>query len=150
MTRDEADTADAMQELFRKLAGRDLRAEAMRHERGFLIRAAHDVVVDLIRRREAGGRIGEAWGRVHDGLFSPAADPDADAFNRELDAALGELPPEQRAVVHLRLWERRTFEEISEWLGIPLNTAASRYRYGIDKLRGRLRPLYEEIRHLPI
>jgi RNA polymerase sigma-70 factor (ECF subfamily) len=30
--------------------------------------------------------------------------------------------------------------------GISPNTAASRYRYGIDKLRARLRPLYEEIR----
>ena len=39
-----------------------------------------------------------------------------------------------------------TFEAIAETLGIPLNTAASRYRYGIDKLRERLRPLYEELK----
>jgi RNA polymerase sigma-70 factor (ECF subfamily) len=38
-----------------------------------------------------------------------------------------------------------TFEEIAETQGIPLNTAASRYRYAIDKLRTRLRPLYDEI-----
>jgi RNA polymerase sigma-70 factor (ECF subfamily) len=31
-------------------------------------------------------------------------------------------------------------------LEIPLNTAASRYRYGLDKLRERLRPLYDEIK----
>ena len=62
-----------------------------------------------------------------------------------LAAALGELPADQRAVVHLKLWEGLTFEQIAELLGIPLNTAASRYRYGIDKLRERLRPLYDEI-----
>jgi RNA polymerase sigma-70 factor (ECF subfamily) len=49
-------------------------------------------------------------------------------------------------VVHLKLWEGLTFEAIARLLDIPPNTAASRYRYGIDKLRTRLRPLYEEIR----
>jgi RNA polymerase sigma-70 factor (ECF subfamily) len=63
-----------------------------------------------------------------------------------LSAALGELPPDQRAVLHLKLWEEFTFERIAEALGIPPNTAASRYRYGIDKLRTLLRPLYNEIK----
>ena len=35
---------------------------------------------------------------------------------------------------------------IAETLGISPNTAASRYRYGLDKLRQRLRPLYDEIK----
>jgi RNA polymerase sigma-70 factor (ECF subfamily) len=47
--------------------------------------------------------------------------------------------------VHLKLWEGLTFEEIAGTLEIPVNTAASRYRYGLDKLRDRLRPLYDEI-----
>ena len=59
---------------------------------------------------------------------------------------MGELPSDRRAVVHLKLWVGLTFEAIAELLGIPLNTAASRYRYGLDKLRVRLRPLYEEIK----
>ena len=63
-------------------------------------------------------------------------------------AALGELPAEQRAVVHLKLWEGLTFEQIAELLDLPLNTAASRYRYGLDKLRQRLRPLYDEINEI--
>jgi RNA polymerase sigma-70 factor (ECF subfamily) len=48
--------------------------------------------------------------------------------------------------LHLKLWEELTFEEIAAALEIPPNTAASRYRYGIDKLRDRLRPIYEETR----
>jgi RNA polymerase sigma-70 factor (ECF subfamily) len=55
------------------------------------------------------------------------------------------LPADQRAVLHLKLWEALTFEQIAETLGIPPNTAASRYRYGIDKLRTLLRPVYEEM-----
>jgi RNA polymerase sigma-70 factor (ECF subfamily) len=38
-----------------------------------------------------------------------------------------------------------TFEQIAGAMDIPLNTAASRYCYGLDKLRERLRPLHEEI-----
>ena len=53
---------------------------------------------------------------------------------------------EQRSVVHLKLWEGLTFEAIADVLEIPPNTAASRFRYGLDKLRERLRPLYEEIK----
>ena len=78
--------------------------------------------------------------------FAPAADPDEKYFRDELAEALGELPEEQRAVLHLKLWEGLTFEKIADALEIPPNTAASRYRYGIDKLRDRLRPIYEEIK----
>ena len=79
-------------------------------------------------------------------VFAPTPDPDERAFREALSAALGELVSEQRTVVHLKLWERLTFEQIAELLGIPPNTAASRYRYGLDKLRHRLRPLYDEIK----
>jgi RNA polymerase sigma-70 factor (ECF subfamily) len=62
-----------------------------------------------------------------------------------LEFALQKLPAEQREVVVLKLWQELTFEEISQICQIPVNTAASRYRYGLDKLRHLLRPLYEEL-----
>ncbi|MBU6410606.1 MAG: sigma-70 family RNA polymerase sigma factor, partial [Verrucomicrobia bacterium] len=79
-------------------------------------------------------------------LFAPAIDPDEQTFRAELAAALSELPQEQRAVLHLKLWDGLTFEEIAAALEISANTAASRYRYGLDKLRDRLRPLYGEVK----
>jgi RNA polymerase sigma-70 factor (ECF subfamily) len=39
-----------------------------------------------------------------------------------------------------------TFDAIAAALDIPANTAASRYRYAIDKLRHHLRPLYDEMK----
>src|ERR1017187_4161428 len=78
--------------------------------------------------------------------FAPAGDPDEQTFRAALAGALAELPAEQRAVVHLKLWDGLTFEQIAGALDIPLNTAASRYRYGLDKLRERLRPIYEEMK----
>jgi len=49
--------------------------------------------------------------------------------------SLRELPSEQREVIVLKIWHRHTFEEIGEILEISPNTAAGRYRYGLQKLR---------------
>jgi RNA polymerase sigma-70 factor (ECF subfamily) len=51
---------------------------------------------------------------------------------------LADLPVEQREVIVLKIWHGYTFEEIAELLDIPANTAAGRYRYGLQKLKLRL------------
>ncbi len=145
-TRSEMDTRDTLQEVFVKLARRpELLGEA-REERGFLIRLAHNTAIDLMRRRGTRGKNDSRYGMEMAESFAPAANPDEAAFRQQLQSALGELPVEQRAVVHLKLWEGLTFEQMAEALEVSPNTAASRYRYGLDKLRELLRPLYEEIK----
>lgn len=52
--------------------------------------------------------------------------------------ALAELPIPQREVIVLKIWHCYTFEEIGETLDLSPNTAAGRYRYGIEKLRAAL------------
>ena len=59
----------------------------------------------------------------------------------EVNHGLDALPGDQREVVVLHVWGRLTFQEIATTLAIPLNTAASRYRYGLTKLRETLKPL---------
>lgn len=145
-TRDEADTRDLLQDIFVKLAREPRLLAGVRAERAFLIRLAHNAAVDLMRRRGTRDRTKENFAAEIISPFAPANDPDEKVFREELAVALGELPEDQRAVVHLKLWAGLTFEEIAAALVIPPNTAASRYRYGLDKLRGRLRPLYEEIK----
>jgi len=146
LTRDEADTRDLLQDIFIKLARTPDLLAGVRDERAFLIRLAHNAAIDLIRRRGTRERTRENYAAETLFLFAPAKDPDAETFRAELSRALAGLPPEQRAVVHLKLWEGLTFEQIADALEIPLNTAASRYRYGLDKLRERLRPLYDELK----
>lgn len=146
LTRDEADTRDLLQEVFVKLARDANLLRGVREERAFLIRLAHNAAIDLMRRRGTRERTQENFAAEFISLFAPANDPDVETFRNELAAALAELPPEQRAVAHLKLWERLTFEQIASALEIPPNTAASRYRYALDKLRDRLRPIYEEIK----
>jgi RNA polymerase sigma-70 factor, ECF subfamily len=145
-TRDEADTRDLLQEIFVKLAREPKLLVGIRDERAFLIRLAHNMAIDLIRRRSTREKTKENFAAEIISPFAKSSDPDEKIFRDELSVALAELPEEQRAVVHLKLWEGLTFEKIAAALDIPPNTAASRYRYGLDKLRERLRPLYDEIK----
>ena len=55
-----------------------------------------------------------------------------------LEAGLKGLPKKFSEVIYMKLWGERTFGEIGETLDISLNTAASRYRYGIEALRKQL------------
>jgi RNA polymerase sigma-70 factor (ECF subfamily) len=144
-TRREADARDLLQEAFVKLARLPGGLESVRDERAFLLRLANNLAIDLFRRRGTRERHHERFAAETASLFAPAADPDVAAFRERLSGAVGELPEEQRAVVHLKLWAGLTFEEIAATIDISPNTAASRYRYGLDKLRARLRPLYDEI-----
>ena len=55
-----------------------------------------------------------------------------------IEDALRDLPTEQAEVLVLKIWGELTFPQIAEALDIPPNTAASRYRYAIAKLRESL------------
>jgi len=57
---------------------------------------------------------------------------------RRAGELLGQLPPEQREVLHMRLGEDLSFREIAERLGVPRGTALTRMRLALEKLR-RLR-----------
>jgi len=77
-----------------------------------------------------------------------ARDPEQQLISRELaarlEAAMTELPEEQREVVVLHLQGELTFRDIARQHDISINTAMSRYRYGLQKLRtamdGELKP----------
>lgn len=81
------------------------------------------------------------------GLRNPLALPSElpnrevpDDLRREaLRGALASLPPEQREVIVLKIDAELTFAEIGRVLGISPNTAASRYRYALERLREQLR-----------
>ncbi len=145
-TRSEADTRDLLQEIFIKLARQPDLLKSARDERAFLIRLAHNAAIDLMRRRGTREKNYSQLASETESLFAHSGNPDEAEFRRALSEALADLPTEQRSVLHLKLWEGLTFDAIADALEIPPNTAASRFRYGLDKLRERLRPLYEEIK----
>lgn len=79
---------------------------------------------------------------------SPASVPSYSLERAEreaaVEAALGALDPDHRAVVILKDYEGRRYEEIAELLGIPVGTVRSRLHRARHHLRRRLLPLIEE------
>lgn len=59
-------------------------------------------------------------------------------LDAKLDAAMAELPGEQRETIVLHLQGRLPFREIARLKEISINTAMSRYRYGLDRIRSTL------------
>ena len=57
---------------------------------------------------------------------------------QQLSDAMVQLPYDQRETIMLHHQAGMTFKTIAKSLGISANTAKSRYRYGIDKLRSTL------------
>lgn len=100
-------------------------ALSRRRRRGAVARR----VLDTIARRSG------------DGSVPPPVAPDD-----ELAAAVQGLPLPQREVLALKIDGGLTFAEIAAALGTSLNTAASRYRYALDKLRTALADRREEVR----
>ncbi|HYG34785.1 MAG TPA: sigma-70 family RNA polymerase sigma factor, partial [Clostridia bacterium] len=69
----------------------------------------------------------------------PSAWFDTSVEDREraqlIQEAMNRLPEIYREVVTLKVWGGLTFAEIADSLDISPNTAASRYRYGLEELR---------------
>lgn len=62
-----------------------------------------------------------------------------DERRQAIEDALHVLPEEQREVLVLKIWGELTFQQIANELEIPLNTAASRYRYALVTLRQQMK-----------
>ena len=54
---------------------------------------------------------------------------------RLIDRAMKNMPEKFQEVMILKIWSELTFAQIGQTLNIPLNTAASRYRYGLEILK---------------
>jgi RNA polymerase sigma-70 factor (ECF subfamily) len=61
-----------------------------------------------------------------------------DDTNRALQVAMSKVPEKFREVITLKIWGELTFDQIGSTLEISPNTAASRYRYGMEALRRSL------------
>jgi len=129
-----AEAQDALSEVFLAVARRDLRR--LRSPRAYLLAAARHQAILMMRRRRREIPTDPADPR----FFDPAAlDPDQALLARQVESALRELPPEQREVIVLKVYEELTFAEIARLTRTRPNTVASRYRYAVEKLRSRLK-----------
>ena len=105
--------------------------------KAWLFRVAYNQVQALWRRKAVGER---AKSRLTppQGEASPEAILGRWETVAAVRKALDELPPEQRTVVRMRMYEQKKFAEIAEELGTPLGTVLSRMQLALKKLRGKL------------
>ena len=110
----------------------------------YLFTAIRRLAIDLGRRDDRRRRRedvvsteGEAAQKeaFHPWFESESSD---DETRQLLESGLKELPPKFAEVVVMKIWGERTFAEIGEALEISPNTAASRYRYGLEALKKKL------------
>ena len=144
-TKTEADARDLLQDLFIRLARLD-ELSTLQNEKAFVFRLAHNIAADWLRRRKVRWDSEERLIKELDGGVQAATDPDTEVLARHFASAMHSLPDEQRTIAQLKLWDGLTFQEIAQAQDIPLNTAASRYRYALDKLMTHLLPIYEELK----
>ncbi len=129
------DAEDILQETFCRLARYSLRWRFVRNPRAFVYRVLRNELCRYLRRR-MGDPGNASHGADPDHVINPAILDGPDERTIRLVArALSTLPDDQREIVILKIYQDFTFREISGICGLSINTAASRYRYGIAKLR---------------
>jgi RNA polymerase sigma-70 factor, ECF subfamily len=134
---DPAAAEDAVQQAFVKYARGRSGACAIEHLEGYLRIAVRNECRRILKRKGSRREIGLESAPLLEAASTPLPDEDE---RRALEQALRQLPAEQREVVHMKVYEDMTFQRIAEILGISINTAASRYRYALDRLRQLLTP----------
>ena len=121
---------DVLQQVFMKLLEQNTIPE---EPRPYLFRAVHNVALNVIRGESKHVELDdiEPW------FEAPTQDH---AARVTLTIELMRLPEEQRQVIVLHVWGGFSFESIGEVLDVSANTAASRYRYALEKLRVVMQP----------
>jgi RNA polymerase sigma factor (sigma-70 family) len=153
---DEAEAEDILQDVFYELVEAYRLMKPIEQVSAWLFRVARNRIIDFFRKKrpETGSAQGatDAEGNEltswEDLLPSADAGPDAvyarTVLLEQLDAALDELPEEQRDVFVANEIEGRTFQELSVETGVSINTLLSRKRYAVLHLRQRLQSIYDE------
>lgn len=142
ITRNQHDAEDAVHASLVRVSGTPellLRAQQPWH---YLLQMVRNDALQILRRRKPASELGPLDGIV---TSNPSEGITAAETHMAVWTALGKLPSEQSEIVVLKVWEEMTFQQISEVLQIPLPTAASRYRYALEKLAVFLRPQFQEV-----
>jgi len=147
---DPADAEDILQDVFHELVASARLPTPIEQVGAWLFRVARNRIIDRFRHRrhEPTAPADESERALADLLPSPDGGPEAAYARRvlleELDAALDELPTEQRAVFVAHEIEGRSFNELAAATGVGLNTLLARKRYAVLHLRRRLQAIHDE------
>lgn len=155
--RNQSDAEDILQDVFYQLATSYSVTEPIEKLTAWLFTVARNKIIDWYRKRKPESLPSDPGDmdsplNLEEILFDPRQNPDR-VYARslvwtELSDALEELPDEQRDVFVMHELEGRSFKEIAELTGEPINTLLSRKRYAVLFLREQLQELYDEMENL--
>lgn len=151
------DAEDLLQEVFYELIVAFRLMEPVQRWSAWMFRVARNRIVDRFRRKRFEGTgtsdvlavsdEGEEL-LLQDVLPSPDAGPEAQyaraVLLEEIEAALDELPADQRKVFIAHEIEGYSFNEIAAQTGVGVSTLLSRKRYAVQHLRRRLQAIHDE------
>jgi RNA polymerase sigma factor (sigma-70 family) len=152
---DPRDAEDILQEVWYELLEANRLLMPIEHVTGWLFRVARNRIIDLFRKKQPESfseqeiETDEDEAMLFEDLLpSPDAGPEAlyarAVLLEELEAALAELPREQREVFVAHELEGRSFAEIGHATAVSINTLLARKRYAVLHLRRRLQNIYDE------
>ena len=153
---DTAEAEDVLQEALYELVAAYRLMQPVEQAGAWLMRVARNRIIDRFRKKkpellaDQGVEFGEDEdvGGLEDLLPSPDDGPDAVAIRQlmleRIEAALDELPPEQRDVFIAQELEGASFKELAARWNVTVSALLSRKRYAVLYLRKRLQAAYDE------
>ena len=139
---DKNTTEDIFQDTFIKVA-HTLKKGDYSEEGKFLswvMRIAHNLVIDYFRQTQRkrifrnSEDLGALYG-VEDSSMNAEKILIMQQTERCVKKLIAQLPPDQQDVVIMRIYREMTFKEISEVMGVNINTSLGRMRYALTNLR---------------
>ncbi|MDR0599324.1 MAG: sigma-70 family RNA polymerase sigma factor [Treponema sp.] len=151
------DAEDILQEVFYQFTRMNERADPVERTSAWLYRAARNKIIDLNRKKKDASfsasydEEGDEYifDEVADVLYGTEITPETEALRSlvlgKIQAALDELPEEQRVVFELTEIAGLPVKEIAGKTGVPVNTLLSRKHYAVKRLRRSLAELYADV-----
>jgi RNA polymerase sigma-70 factor (ECF subfamily) len=137
ITHNQHDAEDAVQAALVRVAAEPRLLSKAEQPWHYLLRMVRNEALMILRRK----RFALSLTSIADLMTERSVDQvEQEEQFRAVWKALRKLPVEQSEVVVLKIWEELTFWQIGQVLDITPATAASRYRYALDKLARKLRP----------
>jgi RNA polymerase sigma factor (sigma-70 family) len=153
---DAAEAEDVLQEALYELVAAHRLMQPVEQAGAWLMRVARNRIIDRFRKKKPELLADQGFefetddevGGLEDLLPSADDGPDAvavrDLMLERIEAALDELPPEQRDVFIAQELEGASFKELSARWNVSVSALLSRKRYAVLYLRKRLQAAYDE------
>jgi RNA polymerase sigma factor (sigma-70 family) len=156
--RDPSDAEDILQDVFHEFVQAYRLPAPIEQASAWLFRVARNRIIDRFRKKREQPLVDlfneEATADEGDyrlDLALPAEDAGPEALYARsvlletLQAALDDLPANQREVFIAHELEGRSFKDMAAESGVPINTLLARKRYAVLHLRARLQTTYDEL-----